>query len=480
MKAFISLTILLLLAACTTPASGGQETPQTGTPRAWKATHSPEEAERFIRRFEGLRVGLVNYFHPGKVELISREFTAETVVFRLNSTGDTGAFHEAAVDLAVTMADTLWERTSVANEVIKESHLATITIRSIGIPSNAKAGDEIPVRIEVKGNATDIHGGYVYMTPLRNRLGRTVALLQEGYLPFSLRGVPEEDITPEMRQDSGKLERRHGATGPWFLLRTGVHLAADVLTDDLVSDQIILPLLREVQANDQTVRSIPADMIPDIMADISRQMEADGMPVKVAHEPGKLIITPLGVREVSLKQIYDRIRQLRVEYKPRNSLLIMFDDDLFRIAIYGPIEQRFLIDHVALTTDPLTRNNPDGAHQMPFRVSCRLLQRAQAGRSGKFGIPDADDEARGVKPDGHSGKVRLTWSRWEGSRMIAEDIEELETSDISEILRHLWVRGMGPREVLAFVYEADRAFAINAELGYNYHTIRLDEGSPTD
>src|SRR5690606_31049844 len=128
-------------------------------------THSPEEAERFIRRFEGLRVGLVNYFHPGKVELISREFTAETVVFRLNSTGDTGAFHEAAVDLAVTMADTLWERTSVANEVIKESRLATITIRSIGIPSNAKTGDEIPVRIEVKGNAPDIHGGYVYMTP---------------------------------------------------------------------------------------------------------------------------------------------------------------------------------------------------------------------------------------------------------------------------------------------------------------------------
>jgi hypothetical protein len=81
-----------------------------------------------------------------------------------------------------------------------------------------------------------------------------------------------------------------------------------------------------------------------------------------------------------------------------------------------------------------------------------------------------------VTPDGHQGRVRLAWSRWDSrGRMLEEGTEELDTTDISEILRHLWTRGMGPRGVLAFVHEAIEMFAISAERGFNYLTVDLDE-----
>ncbi len=489
MKAVRLVPILLFLAACSTPPAntGGDSATDGGAgaegdaPRnALNLKHTPEEARQFIRRLEGYRVGLINYYNPAKVELINREFTAETVVFRLNSTGDTGALHEAAAELATDLAIKLWEHTSASNETIKESHLATVRIQSVGIPAGAKAGDTIPVKIELKGNASDIHGGYIYTTPLRNKLGRTVALLREGYLPFNLADLHPEEITDEMRADAKNLEKRQGATGPWFLLRKGVELAADVQTDDLSSDQIILPLEREYRGGN-TTRSITAELIPDVMRDITQQMRELGSPVKVEHEVGKLIITPLGVRELSLRQVYEQIESLRVEIRPRSNLVIVFDDDLFRVAIYGPLEQRFLIDSVALTTDPFTRGRKGGAYQLPFRVSCRLLERAEPGTSRKYGVPDANDTARGITPDGHKGRVRLAWSRWKDGRQVDEGTEELPTSDFSEVLQHLWVRGMGPREVLGFVEEAKSNFAINADLGYNYHNVDLDklsEGAP--
>jgi hypothetical protein len=99
-------------------------------------------------------------------------------------------------------------------------------------------------------------------------------------------------------------------------LRKGVELAADVQTDDLSSDQIILPLEREYRGGN-TTRSITAELVPEIMRDITQQMRELGSPVKVEHEIGKLIITPLGVRELSLRQVYEQIESLRVEIKPR-------------------------------------------------------------------------------------------------------------------------------------------------------------------
>ena len=484
MRAVPFLLAIVLLTACTSaPTSNQPDNPAPAPSAGTGYRHTAEEAEQFIRRFEGLSVGLVNYFHPGRVELVSREFSAETVVFRLNSTGDTGEFHTASVDLATDLAIKLWEHTAVGNEVLEVSHLATIRISSIGVPANSKAGDTIPVKIELKGDASDIHGGYIYTTPLRNKLGRTVAVLREGYLPFSLKDMPEDQITPDQRADAENLQVRQGATGPWFLLRKGVQLAADVTADDLTSDQIILPLVREVpndQGGTRIVRSITADMIPDVMDDITRQMAESGSPVKVEHAPGRLIVTPLGVRELSLRQVYERVEQLRVEVKPRNNLIIVFDNQLHRVAIYGPTEQRFLIDHVMLSTDPFTRDKPGGPFLLPFRVSCRVLEKAERGNSGKFGIPDARDVERGITPDGHQGRVRLTWSKWKDGRMVSEGAEEMPTTDLSEVLRRLWVLGMGPLEVLGFVQEADNSFAINAELGLNYQKTDLERLESND
>jgi hypothetical protein len=485
MNAVRLLPLILILVACANPpadnGSGEPTDDDAASPTsALNLTHSPEEARGFIRRFDALRVGLVNYFNPTKVELINREFAADTVVFRLNSTGDTGPFHEAAVDIAAEMAEYHWTDTTASQETIVESHLALVHVESIGIPTNARAGDTIPVRIKLKGNATDIHGGYVYNTPLTNKLGVKVAELKEGYLPFDIKRMDPKDVTDEQRRDASNLEERQSAAGNWFILRNGAKLAQDVHESDLTSDQIILPLERVIyDAAGQvakTVRVLTSDIAPYVAEDIARQMEAAGMPVKVEYEPGKFIITPLGVREETLGQVYDRIRELTVEIRPKNRMIIIFDDALFRVAIYGPVAQRFLIDNIALTSDPFSRSDPKlPPYQLPFRVSCRVLRRAEPGQSGKFGIPDRDDIARGFVPDGHKGRVRLAWSRWEEGKVIDEDTEELPTSDISDILRHLWVRGMGPREVLAFVKEADDSLAINAELGYNHQKIDLDK-----
>jgi hypothetical protein len=471
MRILTVLFMSMMLAACASaPADQGAAATDRGAPATARLQHTTEEAERFIRRFEALRVGLVNYYNPVNVQLTSREFRAESVAFRLDNTGDTGQFHRAAVDLAVELSEKLgWQTSStVGQEHINEGNLAVVEIRSIGIPAGSRAGDVIPVSITLKGNATDIRGGYVYTTPLRNNRGRTVAFLREGYLPFNIDRMDPELITPEMRADAELLERREGATGPWFVLRTGVRLAADVQSDDLTADQIVLPLERAMEGR-EPVRSLSSELIPGVMADIERQMEALGTPVRVRQERGNLIVTPIGIRELTLRQVYERIEGLRVEVKPRNNMIVVFDDNLFRVAFYGPVAQRFLIDDVALVTDPVTRDRLSGReYQLPFRVSCRILQRAEPGRSGKFGIPVAADLDRGVMPDGHKGRVRLSWSRWSEGRRVDEGTDELDTTDISEILRHLWTRGMGPYEALAFVVEAHRAFAFNAELGFNF------------
>ena len=57
--------------------------------------------------------------------------------------------------------------------------------------------------------------------------------------------------------------------------------------------------------------------------------------------------------------------------------------------------------------------------------------------------------------------------------MLKSGSDELDTSDFTDILRYLWTKGMGPREVLGFVYEAESSFAISAELGFNYRKVDL-------
>lgn len=473
-----SLFALLLLASCTSSPGGGNNAGGNGStnpPPRGRIQHTEEEAEKFVRRFEGLRAGLVNYYNPTKVELVSREFTAETVVFRLNNTGDTGAFHTAAVDLAAELAEKLWRHTTAEHEFVVESHLAIVKVQSIGIPAGSRAGDHIPVSMRLTGNASDVHGGYVYATPLRNRLGKVVAVLREGYLPFDVDKMPADEVTAEMRADARNLERRESATGPWYLLRKGVQLAGDVSADDLSADQIILPLERVIERvfeTDVVVRTLSAEYIPDVLRDIERQMRDQGLPVKAEHNQDKLVITPLGVREVPLSQVYERIAELRVDIRPKTRMIIVFDDALFRVAIYGAPNLRFMLGDVALTTDPFTRDKPGVApYQLPFRVSCRVLERAKPGRSGKYGVTTDEERERGVVNDGSKGRVRLAWSRWKDGRQIAEKTEELDTADLSEILRHMWVRGAGPREILSFVIEADSSYAINAELGFNHHKI---------
>ncbi len=72
--------------------------------------------------------------------------------------------------------------------------------------------------------------------------------------------------------------------------------------------------------------------------------------------------------------------------------------------------------------------------------------------------------------------MRLSWSTWDKKGNMQDDgVDELDSSDFTDILRFLWTRGMGPREVLAFVVEAEQSFGLAAELGFNYRKVDLDK-----
>ncbi|MCB9893380.1 MAG: hypothetical protein H6839_02910 [Planctomycetes bacterium] len=502
-RILISLALLLLVAACTnpTPANNtggpddGAEIPEDGGEeplQVTKLTHSKTEAKNFIRRYPSLAVGLVNYFDPAEAELISREFSADTIVFQLDSTGDTGMLFDATVDRAAELTiKNGWPESEIVNESATSGHMALITVESIGIPAGAKTGDYIPVRIRLQGNAYDIRAGFVYPTPLRNKLGRTVAILERGYLPLNADKYFDEDgkilpnpplkedevpLTREQIEDARNLERHDAVGGTSFILRKGCKLVADVADDELVADHIILPMVRtvEIAGRIKKERTLSSELLPDAINSIREEMREKGVEVKVVAEGDNLVITPIGVREQTLRQIFELVKGLRVTLTPRNDVIIVFDDQRFRVAVYGPVRHRFLLDTVALTTDPFTRTQAK-PYQLPFRVSCRVLERADPGRSGKFGIPDAEDIRRGVTPDGHKGKVRLTWSTWDkdGDR-LDDGVDELDSSDFTDVLRFLWTKGMGPRDVLAFVVEAQQSFALTAELGFNYRKVDLE------
>ncbi|MCC6466143.1 MAG: flagellar basal body P-ring protein FlgI [Planctomycetes bacterium] len=481
------LPALLLLASCGTPPQPATNTPpaneggQKPPANTGGLSHSQEEAERFIRRYGSLSVGLVNYFDNERVQLISREFSAETVVFRLDSTGDTGALHEAAAERAVELMDEFgWPQAAIENEWAPETHLALVRIESIGIPAGSQRGDAIPVRIVLMGDARDIRGGYVYSTPLKNKSGRVVAVLKPGYLPLKVDTAnPDPNLTPEQIEDARLMERRETGTGVNFLLRKGVHLAADISADDLTADQIRLPLEIEEtnHKGDVTMRRpLTAELVPDALRSIEAEMQKLGQPCE-AREDGKfIVVTPLGVREQSLQQVMDRLREIKIVLTPRDSVLVVFDENLFRVAFYGPPRHRFLTTGFALTTDPFTRDPAvyKQPHPLAFRVNCRILQRAEPGASRKYGVPDDADLKAGRKPDGNTGRVRLAWSRWGKGAVVDEGTDELPTTDITEILRHLWARGMGPREVLGFIVEAHDQFAFPCELGFNWRKVDLN------
>jgi hypothetical protein len=492
------LALCLLFAACTgspttdNSADNGNPDEDAGPRSATRLTHSQREAEAFIRRYPSLAVGLVNYFEPARAELISREFSADTIIFQLDATGDTGLLFDATLDRAAELTvKNGWPDSEILNESATDGHVALVTVESIGVPAGARTGDYIPVRIRLQGNAYDIRAGFVYPTPLRNRLGRTVAILERGYLPlnadkyFDKNGgiianpriePDEEPLTREQIEDARNLERRDTPGGVSFILRKGCKLVADVSDDELVADHIVLPLTREVEeaGRKRYIRTMSGELVPDAMASIEREMRKEGIEVKVEAQGDNLVITPIGVREQTLRQIFELLKGIRVELHPRNSVIVVFDEDRFRVAVYGPVKHRFLLDTVTLTTDPFTRGSGN-PYQLPFRVSCRLLQAADPGKSGKYGIPDAEDVKRGVTPDGHKGRVRLSWSTWDADGdMKTDGVDELESSDFTDILRFLWTRGMGPREVLGFVVEAEQSFALAAELGFNYRKVDLD------
>ncbi len=477
----------LLVAACATTAAGPDDTArraalapdhpedEAGTPvDLTRLSHSPQEARRFIVRREALKVGLVNYIDPTRTELVSRQFTGETVVFKLDNTGDTGPLWDAAADRAAEMVSEYgWPEAQLKWEPVPEGRVALVRVESIGIPAGARAGDDVPVRVVLLGNASEIRGGYVYPTPLRNKLGRTVAYLREGYLPIH----PKDAVTDEQREDAKLMEKRDGVGRVTFLLRKGVRLAGNVRADDLTADQIIMPLTREIEpGSGKFRRTLSAELVPQVITQIEHLMAEAKLPCKATTEGDNLIVTPLGVREATLRQVFERIQSLSVTITPQNQVIVVFDEEVVRVVIYGPVKHRLLIRDVAMTVDPFTRNSTMSSPQpLRFRVHCRVLKRADPGSSRRYGIPNAEEAAAGRRPDGDLGRVRLSWSRWdEKGRMVADGTDEIGTTDLGDILRVLWTRGMGPAEALAFVLEAKESLALSCELGFNWRKVDVD------
>lgn len=476
--------LVILIAACTGPGTGpdgghdpgGHEPDEgdAGLSGVTRFSHTEKEARQFVRRFESLSVGLVNYIDPTRTELISREFSAESVIFRLDSTGDTGPLWTAANDRAAEMTDDYgWPAAELINEYAPDGHMALVKLESIGIPAGARTGDLIPVRITLAGNATDIRGGYVYKTPLRNRQGRTIAMLKQGYLPMA----PEKAVTAEQKQEAALLERRDSGGKAAFIYRAGVQLVANVGAGELTADKIVMPLSREIEpGKGEFKRTLSAELVPQVLPQIEKAMKDLGTPCQAVYDANNIVVTPLGVRELTLRQVFERIQSLRVTITPRSNVVIIFDDAVMRIALYGPAQHRMLIRDFALTVDPFTRNKP-GVKPQPlhFRVSCQIVSRAEPGKSGRYGIPNAEEAKAGLTPDGNLGQVRLSWSRWnrDGDR-AAEGTDTLNSTDLSDVLRFLWTRGMNPAEALGFVLEANDALALACELGFNWRKLDIN------
>ncbi len=486
------LCVVLLFSACVSgpgPVDDGDGLLINGI------RHNEKTAEQFIRRFDHLRVGFVNYIEPRNVKLNGHDLTGDGVVFRLDNTGDTGAFHLAAVELAVELMEKNgWDQAQLQEENSAVGHLATVRIESLGMPVDARPGQHLPVRVVLVGDATSISGGYLYPTPIRNSAGRTVAVFKGGYLPLipdpprrGDRWLDENgvELPPGVRP---LLEKRETAGRIGFILREGFVIVASVASDDLIADTIDLPLEREVidpMTNEvqQKIYPLSAELVPDVARELESELIAAGVQCRVRMDgPRKLVVTPLGVRELTLRQILDIIENIKVTIRPRSNIIVMFDDELHRVVIYGPMARRFLIEGVNLVIDPLSegRKDPQSGKLLEplpsaFRVRCEVLERASRGRSGLYGVPTPEN----ATPDGHKGKVKLAWSRRnERDQVIAEGTDVLESADISDILRHLWTRGMGPNEVLGFCVRAKEAYAIAAELAFNYR--KADVSSPLD
>lgn len=498
------LPLVLLLAACTSAPTqnGGTTDVLPDTVMRDGIAHNSAEAEKFIVRNRDFSAGLIDYVDPRRATLTSRSLSAESVVFRLDQTGDTNEFHKAAIERAAELAvNYAWPAAMIEQEQDREGHLAYVRIESVGMPTGATRGTMLPVRIVCLGDAADIRGGYLYPTPLKNSLGRTIAFFEGGYLPapHELPGEREgkpiknplidargkQVVDPETKQPMWEeaLERRQSLGRVSYILREGFRIAATVPDEELSSESIELPMDRIIDAErGKYFLPVSADMIPELIRGVESAMAERGIKVRAATVGTRsLVVTPLGVREKTLKEIFDELQLISITFKPRNSVIIVFDDERQRVVLYGPVERRFLFDDVTLGTDPFTvdavdavTRKPRPPQQLPFRVTCRLVRRASPGKSGKYGIPTQAEVDAGIVPDGDKGAVRLSWTL-QTQELDREGEIELPSSDISDILRYLFAQGMGPREVVGFCVVAKDKPALLAELGFNPRRFRDPE-----
>ena len=507
MRLTVICALALLLAACaSTPTSNGGSPDDVGFTLNG-VVHSRATAERFIIRKLAYEAGLVNYVDPRRAKLVTRELTGESVVFRLDNTGDRSEFHQATIERASELALALaWPDVMIDQEQDREGHLAYVRVESIGMPADVGRGTTLPVRIVCIGDATDIRGGYLYRTPVKNKLGRTIAVWEGGYLPAAGElpgqrdGKPvknplidsrtgKQAIDPDTQEPQWEeaLERRQSLGRATYILREGFKISTTVPSDELSAESIELPMDRIIDESENSYAyPVSADLVPELIRGIEEAMKAKGVACRVEAEGiKKLIVTPLGVREKSLQQVFDDLQTIKLEFVPRNHVIIVFDEELQRVVLYGPLSRRFLIDDVQLGTDPFTvgtfdpqTGKPRKPEELPFKVSCRVIQRAKPGKSGQYGVADEEGRAAHVKPDGDKGKVHLSWTlRDKDGSLINEGEEDLDSADIADILRHLWMRGMGPREVLGFCVVAKDKPALLAELGFNPRRVRIDENS---
>ncbi len=498
------LVVALLLAACANttekPGNGGDV---EGFERDG-ILHNAQTAEDFIVRKLSYSAGLVNYVDPRRAKLTTREVSGESIVFRLDNAGDTGEFHKAALERAAELAVRLaWPDVMIEQEQDREGHLAYVRIETVGTPTDASLGATLPVRIVCMGNAVDIRGGYLYPTPIKNREGRTVALWEGGYLPAAGELPGQRDGKPVKKPlmdartgqqaldpETGAplweeaLERRQNLGRVSYILREGVRIVTAVPANELSAEFIELPLDRIIDPYEGAyVLPVSAEMIPMLMDGIERGMAAKGLPCKVdAEGVQRLIVTPLGVREKTLQQIFDELQTVDITFEPKTHCIVVFDEERKRVVIYGPLARRFLVGDVLLGTDPFTvgRDPVTGKSRVPqqlqFRVSVRLLERAVPGRGGKYGVPGPEDQKTGITPPGSKGKVNISWSySGRSGGLINEGEEVLNSADMADVLRHLWLRGMGPREVLAFCVVAKESSAVIAELGFNPKRVKVDD-----
>jgi len=388
--------------------------------------------------------------------------SGETIVFGLpKSGGDTGRAYKTALARAAEMFTGSPDEAKVLTEVVEEGTIALVRIDSMGFPSGREAGETIPVSISPLGNALDLTGGHIYSTGLRcDRTGEVLALHPFGHFEedeiveytYTMRKpwdfddvldlnkpgtkpkgeqpeVPDKPL-PEVLPSSGLDMRR-------WLLREGFKMVRKTSWAEIGRDEIRFTV--GGFKYDQDGNPMPtASVDEEIVEAVVRAFQKPEYRMHVERDPlvrTRVLVIP-SIRKQGLDELYDRLRVIRVEIRPRRMLHIIADNNNGRIIIAGPERDRKLTGTLRFASD--TSDKVGAFVSSGFRL-----------------VAEPTDQGR---------KLKVSWAQLRQGEKTLRQGEAEVANDLGELLRCVYSNGCGPDDCFLITEKAKRDRLVDAQL----------------